>query len=379
MEAKMQHITCFFLITCLSYSVTAQVASYNHDFYNASTYKSSTDAEKTLTLPPELRKQLDQEVAPIRDKYKRTQKLHDLLFSESQLAIRYDFNDTHSVEQTFKTKQGNCLSLAALVVASARHVKLTANFQTVNVAQQWEREKDFYIVPGHVNVAIKIPHRTLVFEFIAAYQETSKDRSNSKVITDNQFYAEYFNNLAVDALKNKKTDKAIKLLHTSLEFNPKLDSSWSNLGVMYKLKGDLIQAEKNYRHALKLNTKNLSSLTNLYILLNEKNQYDEVKKISKKIIRYSKKNPYYLAKTAKFDLRANNISQAQKHIKKAIKLQPKEADFYHILARSYYLEGKKERAIYTIKIAKELSTTHKDTIRFNKKIHIMERYLSPRN
>jgi len=375
----MKHIICFFLIACFSYSTMTQAASYNPDFYNANTYKSSTNIEEALALPFKLREQLDKKIAPIRNNYERAQKLHNLLFSESQLAIRYDFNDTHSVEQTFITKRGNCLSLAALVVASARYVKLKAKFQTVDVTQQWEREKGFYIVPGHVNAAIEISHRTLVFEFIAAYQETSKDRSNSEVITDNQFYAEYFNNLAVNALRHKKIDEAITLLHTSLEFDANLDTSWSNLGVMYKHKGNLIQAEKNYRHALKLNAKNLSSLTNLYILLNENNRRDEVKKISKKIIRYSKKNPYYLAKTAESDLQTNHISQAQKHIKKAIKLQPKEADFYHILARSYYLEGKKEKAIDAMEMAKELSTANKDNSRFNKKIHIMEQYLASGN
>lgn len=337
------------------------------------------DKEALLDISDELKYQLDTYIRPIQSPYKRAKKLHEFLFNQDQLNIVYDSRLTLSAHETFLKKSGNCLSLAALVTASARYVDLPATFQSVKVKKNWEKSQQFYIVPGHINVVIELANQSVFFEFIAAYQETSQDRSKNTIISDERFYAEFYNNLGVSQVEEGNINQAIELMSFSNDIYPKLSSTWSNLGVAQKLNNQRDLAEQSYRKAIRLNKRNLSPLSNLYILLNEDGRTKEANKIAKKVIRYSKKNPYFLAKLAQSDLRVKNHKLAQKHIKKAISKKPDEADFYHLLAQIYDKQGKKQEAINTLIDAGKRIKSKYENDRFDEKIKQMTAHLLSSN
>lgn len=123
----------------------------------------------------------------------RTRRLHELLFSAEGFGIVYDASRTKTAQATLSARSGNCLSLAHLFVAAARHLGLDARYQIVDVPRQWTRVNGLYSIPGHVNVIVKMPghHRAVVELVGASFAETVSER----LISDRQALAIHYSNL----------------------------------------------------------------------------------------------------------------------------------------------------------------------------------------
>ncbi len=93
---------------------------------------------------------------------------------------------------------------------------------------------------------------------------------------------------AVEYFNKKDYDKSKVLYEEILKINSKSSNVYGNLGVIYKIKGDINTAVKCYVEAIKLNPKNLliyNNLGNLYCF--EKGQYELGVKHYKKAIFHS--------------------------------------------------------------------------------------------
>ncbi|WP_370977981.1 tetratricopeptide repeat protein [Agaribacterium sp. ZY112] len=309
-----------------------------------------------LELDAHIKNELDLHIRPIRKKSERAQALHKLMFSEQGWNIDYAFDESLSARDTYYRKQGNCLSLALLYVASARYVGLKAYFQNVNVAQQWRQASNVYLVPGHINAVVKTRNQRIYIEFLGTFFNIADiDPRNSRVISDQRALADYYNNIAMQNLEHKQWQQAQRHMKKALALAPKEDFFWSNLGVLNKLSNKPIEAEKAYKKALKINKRNDSALSNLYVLLLEQERLNEAEKLAKKVGRYSRKNPYHLAKLAQKALTHKHYQQALDTIQKAITIAPKEQLFHHLSAQIHFAMGNKNQSIQSLKKAYELS------------------------
>lgn len=322
-----------------------------------------------LSLSEEIKSQLDTEVATIRSKVKRAQYLHYFMFAPEHWGIGYTASSTLTAQQTYDQRKGNCISLAALYIASARHVGLEASFQNVHVPPLWENKGDYYVVPGHINAVVHVPRADVHIEFLETFFSNEIEPGDTEVIDDKRAIAEYHNNIAMEVMASgdhyplvmRHLDKAIKM-------NPKLDVAWSNYGVVLKFDKQFELAEEKYRRAIALNRRNFSALTNLYVLLSETNRIDEADKIFKKIARYSNKNPHYLAKIAEAALSNEHDEAALKSINKAIKFDATVARFHHIKAIALYRLGEREDSIKALKKAAEAAKEPDDEQRYRNKV-----------
>ena len=68
---------------------------------------------------------------------------------------------------------------------------------------------------------------------------------------------------AVEFFNKKDYDKSKVLYEEILKINPKSSNVYGNLGVIYKIKGDINTAIKCYIEAIKINPKNLLIYNNL--------------------------------------------------------------------------------------------------------------------
>jgi len=325
--------------------------------------------ENVLALNDEIKALLDQEVGSRRTKLGKLERLHELLYDKNYQHIRYTPSGNFSAIDTFYNKEGNCMSLANLFIAAARYVGLNARFQSVKVKKQWRPHETFYEVPGHMNVLVKLPTRSVTIEFNQTFQsDAMKGRLVSKVISDRQAKAEYLNNLGAEELSNGNEGAAIEYFETSVKHFPKLDFVWSNLGVVQKRIGHFEAAEASYLEALRINQHNTSALGNIYILYDELGNKEKAKQYTEKAQALALKNPYNLEKLAKGYLANRQYKQSVKMFRKAIGIYNKEPSFHHGLANAYYHLGDKRKTKRSLERAQKLSSNEQKRMRYQNKL-----------
>ncbi|WP_086931370.1 transglutaminase-like domain-containing protein [Agarilytica rhodophyticola] len=325
-----------------------------------------------LALNSEIKTLLDEKIKVLPSKRQRLLALHTLLYDPAQYNIRYNAYFTASAIETFYNGSGNCISLANLFIATARYVGIRARYQTVNLERQWRRRDGFYEVPGHVNVVVSLPRAKVLVEFNQAYFDQIGDsKVVSKMITDAQAKAEYYNNLGVAYLNQKKYSMAVAYFKKSIKTHKKLDFVWSNLGVAYKRLGDFKAAEEAYLAALKYNSKNRSAIGNIYILYSELGDETKSQAYAKRAEKYARKNPYYLEKLANTELEAKRYDKAVALFKAAIKIHKLEPDFYHGLAVAYYYENDIENSKKALRKSMELAESEEYKLRYQRKLNAL--------
>lgn len=371
-----------FLISINSYSENSVLtqpiaeAEQSQNTVKNSTYLNEINDEDIMAISDELKAILDLNVRPIKRIEAKTIRLHEILFGSNYYNIRYAFDDTRIANDVFEARTGNCISLAALYVASARYVGLDAYFQSVDIEQTWEKRDGHYVVPGHVNARIAHPSKTIVVEFISTYFLETLSQKKSRKISDKRVFAEFYNNLGMEAFDAGHLERAETLLAKAVSKDKKLDFAWSNLGVIYKHQGKLDQAEKAYLKAQKLNKRNPTFANNLYVLYRETDQHKKAEALAKRVIKYNRKNPYYLAQLAQTDMATKHYDSAVEHLLNAIKIKPEEEQFYVELSKSYYYKGDLEGTKKALIGAATAANMPENQARYNHKVKLIEQYVN---
>lgn len=327
-----------------------------------------------LAINQEIKDFLDQQVRPIPGLRERAFMLHNLLFRPYYLGITYDDSQTYTAQETFDKGAGNCISHASLFVAAARYVGLKAKFQVVEVPRDWVQSEDYYIVPGHINVAVYIPGNKITVEFSDVYLAQHTQFFKSKAVSDTRALAEYYNNRGMEAMQLKDYLSAIAYMQKSLKTHRNSGFVWSNLGVVYKINGHMAEAQQAYERGLKLDKRNLSIINNAYILYYQTGQLDKAQSLAAKVESYSKKNPYYLAKLASADINLHNYKQAVTKLKRAISKKPEEPAFHFTLSHVYYLLGNQDLAVRQLQIGQKNAINNEDQQRFQHKLNLLQHY-----
>jgi len=327
-----------------------------------------------LVIDDNIKKLLDQKIAPISSQRMRAFELHRLLFKPIFIGISYDYAVTHTAQETFDKRIGNCLSHAALYVAAARYVGLNANFQIVEVPRDWLAHEDFYVVPSHMNVAVRIPGNKITVEFTEVYSANQTKNLKSHKVSDREALAEYYNNIGMEYMEKKDRLTAIAYMRKATDTYKKVGFVWSNLGVVYKMTGHLELAEAAYEKAIKYDKKNLSIMKNLYLLYQQTNRHEEAAKFARKVERYSKQNPYYLERLAAADISMGNYRDAVGLLRKAIDIKPEESKFHVSLSYAYHQLGHYKKSIEAMTRAKENAENEEEFEGYAEKLRMLREY-----
>lgn len=325
-----------------------------------------------LALSDEFKAVLDARIAPINNPEKRAEALHELLFAPENYFIGYVGKYTFTAAETLNYGGGNCMSLANLLVAAARHVGLRAYFQEAQV-EDWEDHADdgYYVLAGHVNVLIKLGGRTrMTVEFLAPFIGRP---AHTRIMSDKEALAQYYNNLAMDQLHAGHLAAAQDYLDKALETDDSNPMIWSNMGVIAKRLGDLNAAEAHYLTALKRDNNYPSAAKNLSVLYMEKGHPEKAEKYARIVEKHNRRNPYYLGKIADRAMEREQYSDAIDLLRDAIKIKDDEDRFHFELAQAYYLSGDMKRAARAMKKAKELAGNPADRQRYSSKLKLLNR------
>ncbi|HMW47336.1 MAG TPA: transglutaminase domain-containing protein [Cellvibrionaceae bacterium] len=315
--------------------------------------------EDFMALPAPLQLALDTRIKTLPRRTEQVAALHQLLYSPAGFNITYNNQRTKTAAEAFYTRSGNCLSLAALYVASARYLGMDARFQAVEIPFQWlQRDNTMYYL-GHVNALVKLGHNRVTAEFLGAFTAEESAKFKSVEMSDAEALARYYNNLGVEAMVRQEPSKAFDYLQAAIEKNKKYADAWVNLGVWYKSQQRGLDAEQAYLTAVHLESKNTSALSNLMVLYQAQGRTQMAAQVAAKLHKHRLRNPYYLANLAERALQEKDYATAVSLLKKAVKKQ-EEGHFYQLLGQAYFGLGEKSKSQIALEKSVALAANPQD-------------------
>ena len=283
----------------------------------------------------------------------RLRRLLDGMVVSGLMSIDYDDSTTKTAPQTFHDRLGNCMSFTSLFVALAREAGLEVSFQKVAVPPIWYADSDLVILNDHVNALVKQKFETRV---VVDFNATElKGNYETEPVSDTYAYALYFNNVAMDALREGNHEEAFRLLKKAIQTYPDIAANWANLGVIYSRNELYDHAIRAYSVALDIDSKHRPSLNNLTSLYRSLGDDETADRYARRIRRYNSQNPYFHYYRALASYQGGQYERAEAQLKRALRLKSTEHNFYRLRGLIAEATGDTDLALYSFTRAHELA------------------------
>lgn len=333
---------------------------------------------KPLTLPDDHVFALTDEMKRFANRVVRSDFSHDAkvyallegLVKPSGLGIKYDGDATLSAEQVYERHRANCLAFTTLYVALARYLGLDARFNEVRIPPVWDlKQRKTLVLYKHINAIVFGPFgsRKVVDINMGPFDISYPHQ----LISDTLAEAQYYNNRAMMYLGDRKFTDALRYQLKALALQPKVSYLWSNLASLYNRSGHPRAAEMAYRLALKDNPGDLVAISNAARLYESMGRRKLAEELRARAERFRSHNPYYQYVLAIKALGDADYNLAEKYVRKAISLYPKEHRFYFLLGVIYQYKGDYVEANKSWKKAMNLASKAQVS-RYRHKIDVLQ-------
>lgn len=319
-------------------------------------------------ISDEMKAWLDEQVGDVVSPVKRLKILVDRIFSEDSLNLTYDNSRTKTAIETFETRNGNCLSFTCMFVGMARYLGINAYFQEVTNFPTWDRHGQVVVLNRHMNVRVRIDNTTHTLDF---NPDADRKEQFTRVVSDKRAVAQFYNNLGAEWFQQGDIERSIAHFKRSLEIDPKVSFTWSNLGVAYITSDRPKDAEGAYLTALKYNSKEYTAVSNLVRLYEKTNEPEKAEDYRARAQRFRMKNPYYHFFKAEEAYVTGDYRKAIKHYKDAIRRKSKVHEFYFGLAKAYSQAGMHAKVSNQLKLAMKYAPNSFDQTRYSQKLASM--------
>jgi tetratricopeptide (TPR) repeat protein len=220
-----------------------------------------------LALDEEATRFIEERTAGIDDPYEKVRALRSAVFDDDGLGFVVDKSRTFTAQEAFDHGGGNCLSLANLFVAAARHLGIDAVFQVVEPRKP-RASGSLSVVEQHINVSGALVWQGQSARYVLDYLAVPEvDFNEARIISDRRALAHYYNNIAMEQLSDGEIEIALQYLKKAALTDGEVDFVWSNLGVVYRWRADRNAAVYAYQHALSLEGGSQLASRNLAFLL----------------------------------------------------------------------------------------------------------------
>ena len=305
-----------------------------------------------LALTPAMKSFVQTHAPSYLSKRKRAAALAWALYQRGGLNFEYQETETRSAAEAFAENSGNCIAFTHLFVAMAREAGLPAQYQHVDVPDNWNPRQGVLVRNRHVNAVIVDSGGSYTVDlnkrFIPRF-------SRVQVISDQQAAARHYNNLSVTALLEGDLPLAYAYSKRSIRFDAKQDYLWSNLGLIYKRNRQFEDARWAFERALGVNPREKSAINNLVLTYRELGQFEQAGQLARQHRRLLNKSPYYLYGQALKALAQAEYSTAERLLKRAVRKKRSEHRFYLALAKTHYEAGEIDQAKRRFKQARDVA------------------------
>jgi Flp pilus assembly protein TadD len=290
-------------------------------------------------------------VAPLQevhDPRRRTLALIKALETRGMFSLEYA-EVTRTARGTFYDRQGNCLSFTMLFVALARAAGLQAGYQSVVVPPTWSNDGQV-VVATHVNSVVNIASGevTTVDFNIRQYEGAKRVRRVGDAYALGLFYT----NLGAEAMVRNQYAEALVYLREAARVHAGFAGLWVNLGVLYARHGRFEQAEAAYMHALEIDNDEPSALANLVHVYEMTGEEALAAEYRERVQSYRERNPYYHFAGATLAYEQQRYDDALASLRKAVRLQPEEPEFYELRGQVQAALGDSRGAWKSLELAR---------------------------
>lgn len=288
-----------------------------------------------------------------------------------QLGFKYDAAATYTAEEAFRRGRGNCLSFTVMIVALARQVGLKASFNEVDVPPIWDLHgENTLVLYKHVNAIVDL--RDGSREIVDVNMEEYDRSFQQRTIPDRAAAAQYFNNRAMEFLKEQNFPEALRFLIQAITLEPHASYLWGNLGSLYRRAGKLHAADLAYRTALEEDPGDLVAISNAARLQTDLGNEETARLLRDKANYFRLRNPYYRYKLAQDAFLSKDYASAREHLEIAIRRYPQEHRFHFLLGAVYQRLGDQDRATASMNRALELTTDEAQVSKYRSKMNLLQ-------
>jgi Flp pilus assembly protein TadD len=291
---------------------------------------------------------------------------------EGGLGIQYDNSYTRTVEEVWRDRKANCLSLTALYVSCARSLGYHATYAESMNTQRWRRVGNVIRYERHVVALVRdFPNIDMVADFLPQLRK----RWGTYIVTtipETRFRALFHSNRAVEMMGFGDLPAALEQANMSVKVDPASSVGWNIRGVVYRNLENMVEAEKCYRKAHQLDPKDTSCIGNLEALTREQGRMAESTKFREMGLELRQKDPYFQAFLAEEALANADLVEAARKIQIALKVQPYEPEFHLLSARIQLASGKLDEAMKTIQEARRWAQP-KERERYDSKLNLLKK------
>jgi Flp pilus assembly protein TadD len=275
------------------------------------------------------------------------------------LDLEYQEDLTLTAQEVFHSGGGNCLAFTNLFVAMAREAGLRVSYQQVVVPPSWSADENLLILNQHVNVLVHDTRRVgptldeLVVDF-----NTPWFRGNYPQwpVSDSFAEALFYNNLAVDALRESDARRALIYFGKALRADPDVPAVWTNLGVLYQRNQLPDHAESAFRIALAKDANHKPAISNLAKLYAQRGLHELAAEYRERVRRHQERNPYFHFFKAEQAAVAGDFDAALALVDRAIRLRKDEHKFHFLRAEILARTGREEDSRASLERARDYAT-----------------------
>jgi len=257
----------------------------------------------------------------------------------------YQFqNKTLTAQQVLTTKQGNCLSLAILTTALAKNVSVKTGYQIVDSDPVYQQEGDIILASEHIQSLLydsnsrTITHPSAERGIIVDYFPTRGTRVRRRV-SESEFSALFYRNLAADAIIHKHYSSAYWLLIETFKLNPLDEHAVNMMALVHEKKGLKKNADSIYRQGIKHANHKLDLLRNYSLFLHKEHRYKDAKEIEKQLAKVNVVNPFDWINLGNTAYSQTHYRESKRYYLKAVKMAPYIHQAYLGIAKSQYQLG----------------------------------------
>jgi Flp pilus assembly protein TadD len=324
-------------------------------------------AEGLFALSPEMRHYLDTEIAGQQRAKNRQNALVDALYSSAQLKLEYDASVTRNAAEAFAARSGNCLSLVVMTSAFAKQLGLQVQYQFVFSEQSVSRSDGIVYVSNHINLTLRpssaegrlvtLANEPLVVDFIPASEQ---GRQRARVVREQTIVAMYLNNKAAEALRARRFDDAYWWARAAIGQDASFLAAYNTLGVVYRRRGHLAQAEQVLRHAAEREPGNTVPMSNLARVLRATGREAEAAALDERIRRIEAVPPFHYYDLGRQAFDEKKYDLAREHFAREVERAASYHEFHAWLAAALFELGEIDQARRHLQLALENSTTPAD-------------------
>ena len=325
---------------------------------------------QVLAVPEELRTALHARIAkPYPPRRERLQQLVDFMFAPGGMGIQYSADATHTVAESWQTRQANCLAFTLLTIALARELDLPAYGQEIERVLSSEVAGNVLLQSSHVNAGIFINGGRLVVD--VASNEVLPI-SPPRRISDRHLLALFYNNRAMQFLVDGRTAEASAWLDAALDQDTTDPTLWNNAGVVSLRTGDPASAERLFLKALKKNPRQPAALYNIVSYYQHSGDAKQAARWQARAERVMRNDPVQQFALGLQSERAGDYTEAVRRFRQAIAMNRDEQLFHFGLARAYLGLGQLQLADSELVRAHDLASDP-DRVRYQAKLDALRR------